>query len=213
MTAAERMREDGPRPAGDLVAARVLHANPTLKPDQREMVKRLLAEGNGLAIVIGEAGTGKSYAILAAARGWSEAGIELRACAPTWRAANVLRADGLAATSVASLLGELERAEQAYERLLGYGSVLLVDEAGMVNTATLARLIHHAEEANAKLVLVGDPEQLGEIEAGGLFRALAERSDPIHLDEVIRHQLRDRARGSALDSRRGGSAGARPLPR
>ncbi|HZK14982.1 MAG TPA: MobF family relaxase, partial [Solirubrobacterales bacterium] len=188
LEAAERMREDGPRPAGDLVAARVLHANPNLKPDQREMVKRLLAEGNGLAIVIGEAGTGKSYAILAAARGWSEVGIELRACAPTWRAANVLRADGLAATSVASLLGELERAEQAYERLLGYGSVLLVDEAGMVDTATLARLIHHAEEANAKLVLVGDPEQLGEIEAGGLFRALAERSGPIHLDEVIRHR-------------------------
>jgi conjugative relaxase-like TrwC/TraI family protein len=185
---AEKMRAKGPRPAGELIAARVLHAHPTLKSDQREMVRRLLAEGNGLDIVIGEAGTGKSYAILAAARGWSEVGIELRACAPTWRAANVLRAEGLRATSVASLLGELERAEHAYEPLLGYRSVLLIDEAGMVDTATLARLINHAEQAGAKLVLVGDPEQLGEIEAGGLFRALAERSDPIHLDEVIRHE-------------------------
>ena len=52
----------------------------------------------------------------------------------------------------------------------------------------LARLIAHAERAQAKLVLVGDPEQLGEIEAGGLFRALADRTDPIHLDEVIRHE-------------------------
>ena len=188
LESAEKMRAEGPSPAGELIAARVLHATPTLKPDQREMVRRLLAERSGLVVVIGEAGTGKSYAILAAARGWAEAEIELRACAPTWRAANVLRADGLAATSVASLLAELERAEQAHERGLGYGSVLLVDEAGMVDSATLARLIHHAEEAEAKLVLLGDPEQLGEIEAGGLFRALAERSDPIHLDEVIRHR-------------------------
>ena len=41
----------------------------------------------------------------------------------------------------------------------------------MVDSATLARLVSHAERAQAKLVLVGDPEQLGEIEAGGLFRA------------------------------------------
>ena len=152
------------------------------------MVKRLLSDREGLAVVIGEAGTGKSYAILAAARGWSEAGIDLQVAAPTWRAANVLRAEGLRATSVASLLGELERAEQAENACWASGSVLLIDEAGMVDTATLARLVHHAEEANAKLVLVGDPEQLGEIEAGGLFRALAERTDPIHLDEVIRHE-------------------------
>ena len=68
------------------------------------------------------------------------------------------------------------------------GSVLLIDEAGMVDSATLARLISHAEAAEAKLVLLGDPEQLQEIEAGGLFRALAERGEPIYLDEVIRHR-------------------------
>ncbi len=58
----------------------------------------------------------------------------------------------------------------------------------MVDSANLARLIDHAERAQAKLVLVGDPEQLGEIEAGGLFRALAERGEPIYPDEVIRHR-------------------------
>jgi hypothetical protein len=60
----------------------------------------------------------------------------------------------------------------------------------MVDSASLARLIEHVERAQAKLVLVGDPEQLGEIEAGGLFRAVAERADPIHLDEVLRHEHR-----------------------
>jgi conjugative relaxase-like TrwC/TraI family protein len=188
LAAAERMRTHGPDPAGELIAARVIHARPTLKADQREMVRRLLTSPEGVAVVIGEAGSGKTFAIVAAAEGWAQAGIELRAAAPTWRAANVMQAEGLPASSIASLLLQLDRAEHEGGEGLPHESVLLIDEAGMVDSATLARLVSHAERAQAKLVLVGDPEQLGEIEAGGMFRALAERVDPIHLDEVIRHR-------------------------
>ena len=92
------MRAQGPTPAGELAAARVIHARPTLKADQREMVNRLLTKPEGIVVVIGEAGTGKTYAIVAAAEGWAQAGIDLRAAAPTWRAANVLRDEGLPAT-------------------------------------------------------------------------------------------------------------------
>jgi conjugative relaxase-like TrwC/TraI family protein len=183
-----RMRAQGPPPAGELIVARVIGARPTLKADQREMVRRLLSDPEGVAVVIGEAGTGKTFAIVAAAEGWVQAGIELRAAAPTWRAANVMRAEGLPASSIASLLLKLDRAEHEGEEGLPRESVLLIDEAGMVDSATLARLVSHAERAQAKLVLVGDPEQLGEIEAGGLFRALAERGESIYLDEVIRHR-------------------------
>ena len=187
LATAERMRTQGVPAAGDLIAAQVIRSRPTLKVDQREMVRRLLSSTEGVTVVIGEAGTGKTYAIVAAAEGWARAGIELRAAAPTWRAANVMRSEGLSATSIASLLGELDRAARAGTDGLAEGSVLLVDEAGMVDSATLARLIAHADAAGAKLVLVGDPQQLGEIEAGGLFAALAERAEPIHLDQVIRH--------------------------
>ncbi len=188
LAAMERMRAQGPDAAGELIAARVIHARPTLKDDQREMIRRLLASPEGVAVVIGEAGSGKTFAIVAATEGWAQAGIELRAAAPTWRAANVMRAEGLPASSIASLLLQLDRAEHEGGEGLPHESVLLIDEAGMVDSATLARLVSHAEAAGAKLVLVGDPEQLGEIEAGGMFRALAKRVDPIHLDEVIRHR-------------------------
>jgi conjugative relaxase-like TrwC/TraI family protein len=187
LATAERMRSQGVTPAGELIAARVIRSRPTLKADQREMVRRLLSGTEGVTVVIGEAGTGKTYAIVVAAEGWAQAGIELRAVAPTWRAANVMRSEGLSATSIASLLGELDHAARAGTEGLANGSVLLVDEAGMVDSATLARLIAHADGAGAKLVLVGDPQQLGEIEAGGLFGALAERTEPIYLDQVIRH--------------------------
>jgi len=177
--------------APEVVISRVIDSRPGMKPDQEAMVRRLLGEGDGLVVVIGEAGTGKTYATTAAAEGWAAAGFELRAAAPTWRAANGLRSEGLDAISVAKLLGELDRAELRGRPALSSRSVLLVDEAGMVGSADLARLIAHAERAEAKLVLIGDPAQLGEIEAGGMFATIADRTDPIRLDEVIRqsHEL------------------------
>jgi conjugative relaxase-like TrwC/TraI family protein len=180
---AERMAREVRGEAGELVAARVIAERPTLKPDQREMVRRLLAGREGIAVVIGEAGTGKSFATVAAAEGWAQAGFELRAAAPTWRAASVLSGEGLEAMTVAGLLRDLDRGEVD----LSSRSVLLIDEAGMVGSEHLARVIGHTDKAGAKLVLVGDSEQLGAIEAGGLFSAIAERTEPVHLDEVIRH--------------------------
>ncbi len=183
LKAAERMAAEPRGEAGELVAARVIAARPSTNPGQREMIRRLLAGREGIAVVIGEAGTGKSFATVAAAEGWAKAGFELRVAAPIWRAANILSAEGLEAMTVAGLLRDLDRGELG----LPPRSVLLVDEAGMVGSEHLARVIGHADEAGAKLVLVGDPEQLGPIEAGGLFSAIAERTEPVHLEDVIRH--------------------------
>jgi conjugative relaxase-like TrwC/TraI family protein len=183
LKAAERMAREARGEAGELVAARVIAARPSLNPGQREMIRRLLAGREGIAVVIGEAGTGKSFATVAAAEGWAQAGFELRVAAPTWRAANVLSAEGLEAMTVAGLLRDLDRGELG----LSPRSVLLVDEAAMVGSEHLARVIGHADEAGAKLVLVGDPEQLGPIEAGGLFSAIAQRTEPVRLEDVIRH--------------------------
>jgi hypothetical protein len=53
--------------------------------------------------------------------------------------------------------------------------VVVVDEAAMVGTRKLARLLTHAQTAGAKVVLVGDRHQLPEIDAGGAFAGLAKR--------------------------------------
>jgi conjugative relaxase-like TrwC/TraI family protein len=184
--------------ASKIVVARVLAKRPSMKADQEAMVRRLLGGGEGVFVVVGEAGTGKTYALTAAAEGWAASGEELRVAAPTWRAANVLRSEGLQATSVASLLADLDRAAGRGEAALGRRAVLVVDEAGMVDSRAMARLVAHAQEADAKLVLIGDPAQLGEIEAGGLFASIASRTEPVVLDEVIRHRHELEREGAKL---------------
>ena len=170
--------------AGELVAARVIAARPTTEarpardgppPARRTRGHR---RGDRRGRDRQELRHGRRSRRLGAGRASS-----CESSAPTWRAANVLSAEGLEAMTVAGLLRDLDRGELG----LSPRSVLLVDEAGMVGSEHLARVIAHADEAGAKLVLVGDPEQLGPIEAGGLFSAIAERTEPVHLHEVIRH--------------------------
>jgi ATP-dependent exoDNAse (exonuclease V) alpha subunit len=79
---------------------------------------------------------------------------------------------------------------------------VVVDEAGMVGTRTLARLLAHAEQAGAKVVLVGDPHQLPEIDAGGILRGLANRLDTVQLTDNRRQ--REQWEREALDELRDG---------
>jgi ATP-dependent exoDNAse (exonuclease V) alpha subunit len=64
--------------------------------------------------------------------------------------------------------------------------VIVCDEASMVSTRDLAALAILARRADAKLVLVGDPQQLGAVEAGGLFRLLAADSKAAELTGIHR---------------------------
>jgi ATP-dependent exoDNAse (exonuclease V) alpha subunit len=86
------------------------------------------------------------------------------------------------------LLGDLDRGQER----LDPRTVLVVDEAGMVGSRKLGRLLGHAHRARAKVVLVGDDRQLAAIDAGGGFRALRLRLGASELVENRRQQARER---------------------
>lgn len=67
-------------------------------------------------------------------------------------------------------------------------SVLVIDEAGMVGSRQLSRVLAQADLAGAKVVLVGDPEQLQPIGPGAAFRAMAERTGFAELGEIRRQR-------------------------
>jgi ATP-dependent exoDNAse (exonuclease V) alpha subunit len=176
-----------------------LATHSTAGTDQQAMVRDLCQGGQGIALVVGRAGTGKTFALGIARHAWQMDGCRLLAAAPTGIATLNLQDEGFEEVATCDrLLGDLERGE---ERLDGR-TVLVVDEAGMVGSRKLTRMLEHADRAGTKVVLVGDDRQLAPIDAGGGFRALRLRLGASELTENRRqHQAGER---EALDLIRSG---------
>jgi len=83
---------------------------------------------------------------------------------------------------------ELVRLGMDGRDMLTSRDVLVIDEAGLVGSRQMERVLSHAQAAGAKVVLVGDPEQLQAIDAGAAFRALAERHGAAEISEVRRQR-------------------------
>ena len=133
----------------------------------------------------GGPGPGKTFALGMARHAWQLDGYRPLATAPTGIATVSLEAEGFEEVATCDrLLADLDRGR---EQLDGR-TVLVVDEAGMLGSRKLARLLDHAQQAQAKVVLVGDDRQLAAIDAGGGFRALRLRLGASELTENRRQQ-------------------------
>ncbi len=192
-------RNTGAGVTGESAVRDAVVSRPSLSAEQRLMVERLCLEGDGVSVVVGKAGTGKTFALAAAREAWQAAGYPVLGVAVARRAARELEHDaGIRSTSVAALLGDIDN------RALPERCVLVVDEVGMVPTRQLARLIGAAAAVGGKLVLVGDHRQLPELEAGGAFRGLVNRGLAIELTE--NHRQVNPWERAALDELRDGLA-------
>ena len=142
-----------------------------LSAEQREAVSFVTGERQ-IEALTGFAGAGKSAAIAAARDAWQAEGYRVLGGALSGIAAeNLQRESGVESRTLASW----EKAwQEGYERLQSR-YVLVIDEAGMVGSRQLERIVSAAAEHGTKVVLIGDAEQLQPIEAGAAFRAIAER--------------------------------------
>src|SRR6266511_2474983 len=165
-----------------------LGKHPTVGEAQAGMVRDLTLSTDGVRVVVGKAGTGKTYALGVARHAFALDGYRVLGAAPTGIAATSLEAEGFEeVATIDRLLVELDQDaranhaslatqhDQAEGAALDDRSVLVVDEAGMVGSRKLTRLLDHAHHAGAKVVLVGDDRQLAAIDAGGGFRGLRVR--------------------------------------
>src|SRR5690606_29103374 len=154
-------------------------ARPTLSEEQQTMVRRICGSGDGVEVVPGVAGSGKTHALAAAHDAWQASGRIVTGTALSAQAARQLEAgSGIPSMTIARLRKALDRPREAG---LGPDHVLVIDEAAMVGTRALADLVSRVHQAGAKIVLIGDACQLPEIEAGGAFAGLAQRTNPAAL--------------------------------
>ncbi|MGR9259120.1 Ti-type conjugative transfer relaxase TraA [Rhizobium leguminosarum] len=142
-----------------------------LDPEQVDAIHHITRD-KGIAAVVGLAGAGKSTLLAAARVAWESDGRRVIGAALAGKAAEGLEdSSGIRSRTLAAW----ELAWASGRELLERGNVLVIDEAGMVSSQQMARVLDIAEQAEAKVVLVGDAMQLQPIQAGAAFRAITER--------------------------------------
>lgn len=135
----------------------------TLSDEQRQAVEHLTMGTGGVGVLQGLAGTGKTtvsdcYSAAFQAQGRTMRGV----CVSNAAAEKLEQESGMSCQSVALFLSRLDREKDKLTR----HDVIVVDEAGMLDTNQTRRILAHAHLAGAKVVLQGDTQQLQPIGAG-----------------------------------------------
>jgi len=200
---AERRGHRVGRPAQDRALANAHDRGLRLGQEQADAFRHVTG-GWDLTLVVGYAGSGKSAMLGAARDAWEAQGYQVRGAALSGIAAEGLEGgSGIASRTIASL----EHAWGQGREQLTSRDVLVIDEAGMIGSRQMDRVLTTAERAGAKVVLVGDAEQLQAIEAGAAFRALTERHGAAEITQ-IRRQREDWQRDATRELATGRTAAA-----
>ncbi|WP_300007459.1 MobF family relaxase [Pseudonocardia sp.] len=193
-----------PGPAARRFLEQLRESGLELGVDQAAAVRGVLTSGAQVESLVGPAGTGKSFVVCTIAHGWTDpelaAGAQRRVfgLATSQIATDVLTAEGLTARNVTRWLetqnrlntaaGERGPAGEDEAWRLRVGDLVVVDESAMTDTAAVAQIHHRANEAGAKLLLVGDHRQLAAIGAGGAMDLLAQSGTRYELAEARRFE-------------------------
>lgn len=159
-------------------------ASAGLSDEQRRAIEHVTT-GSRLVQVVGVAGAGKSTMLEAARQAWEAQGYRVHGAALSGKATFGLQeSSGIESRTLASWSQRWTRERDQ----IGRGDVFVIDEAGMIGSRQMARFIEEIEARGAKIVLVGDHEQLQSIGAGAAFRAIGERIGFAELNGVRRQR-------------------------
>jgi Ti-type conjugative transfer relaxase TraA len=155
-----------------------------LSKDQENAIKHMLSDAQ-MSCVIGFAGTGKTTALEAAKEAWEESGYKVVGIAPTGRASDNIEQSGIRSMTLHKFLLAQENGQERVSNK----TIIVLDEAGMVDSRRFEDIINLASYTGAKIVALGDSNQLQSVEAGPAFRLISDRIDPAVLETVVRQNI------------------------
>ena len=167
-------------------------------PTQRQTLQ--LALQNQLVVITGGPGTGKTTSIRAILAMFEKLGLKTLLTAPTGRAAKrMTELTGCEASTVHRLLGaKLSEDDESVVFGKNAGELLdcdavILDECSMVDISLMSALLE-AMPSDARLVLVGDADQLPSVGPGDVFSAIirSEAVPVVRLTEIFRQNKTSR---------------------
>lgn len=157
----------------------------SLSDEQIKALQYVTETSGAVKAVRGLAGTGKSYLLRAAAETWVASKFNVTGVALAGKAAQSLEeGSGIKSQTLHSLLNEISSGQ----KILLSNDIIVVDEAGMIGSRQMHDVLNYIHAAGAKAILVGDPQQLQPIDAGGSFRSLSDKLGFASLTQIRRQE-------------------------
>ena len=157
----------------------------TLPAGQEAMARAFATSDKFLVVGIGAAGAGKTSSTRLAVDAIEASGNRVIGMAPTAAAAAVMRSEmRINADTVDKFLTDWQSGKKPLD--VRPGDVLLVDEAGMIATPKMEKILTLAQERGALVRALGDYRQLSAVGSGGALRLVDREIGAVHLDELFR---------------------------
>ena len=164
----------------------------TLPAGQEAMARAFATSDKLLVVGIGAAGAGKTSSTRLAVDAIEASGNRVIGMAPTAAAAAVMRSEmRIDADTVDKVLTDWQTSKASVD--VRPGDVLLVDEAGMIATPKMEKILTLAQERGALVRALGDYRQLSAVGSGGALRLVDREIGAVHLDELFRFKSSEEA--------------------
>ena len=181
---AGEMAGDGKHSMDINVIERAITAKKTMSEEQADAVRWAFSPGS-LKIVEGAAGSGKSFSLDVAREAFESQGYQMHGIALSWQASRVLQESaGIESRAITGFLSELDSGKLK----LNDKSVIVCDENGLVGSVYGQRILKHAQEAGAKVIITGDEEQLNPVQAGPAMKLMKEVAGSVKITEIRRQK-------------------------
>ena len=169
----------------------------TLDPGQAALVRSMSMSGARLQLAIAPAGAGKTTALRALTRAWTDSGGQVLGLAPSAAAAAQLRDSiGSPTDTLAKLTWSIDHGDLPdWASSVGPSTLVIIDEAGMADTLSLDTAVDFVVQRGGSVRLIGDDQQLAAIGAGGVLRDIQAVHGADRLTEL--HRFQDPAEAAA----------------
>lgn len=155
-----------------------------LEAEQRNAIEHACLSDASISVIEGTAGAGKTFSATTVAEIYKSQGYAVHGLSAAWAQALNLRDEAKldSGRAIAGWLNDVRKGRLA----LDARSVLVVDEAGMIGARQLRHVIELAQDAGAKVVLLGDTKQQGSVAAGVALSTIVAVTGSARLDTVRR---------------------------